>query len=118
MPLNITDVDDEDRGMVLDGLRQRAAASRAAEQAAEEAVRDAERELTLARTTANAAVTAADLEQGRADYLADLRAAENEVARLKGALAVVAELGKSTPVDDEAERVLSAARPILRTLVS
>lgn len=118
MPLHITDVDDEDREMLLDGLRQRAAASRAAEQATEDAVREAEKELTLAKATANEAVTAADHEQGRADYLADLRAAENEVARLKGALEVVEELGKPTPVDDEAERILATARQILRTLAA
>lgn len=118
MPLLITDIDDEDRDMLLDGLRRRRDASRAAEKAAADAVREAGQDLTQARTTAGEAVTAASKEQGRADYLADLRTAENEVARLKGALEVISELGEPAPVEDEADRILAAANKILRTLAA
>lgn len=40
------------------------------------------------------------------------------VARLKGALQVVSELGNAEPVDDEAERILAAAKTILAKLAS
>jgi hypothetical protein len=114
-PLLITGIDDEDRNMLLDGLRQRRDASRAAEKAAADAVREAEHDLTQARTTAGEAVAAASQEQGRADYLAELRAAENDVARLEGALGIVSELGDHAPVEDEADRILTAANKVLRT---
>jgi hypothetical protein len=117
-PLHVADVDDEDREVLLTGVRQRLAASRAAERAAAEAVQETERDLARAKDTADKAIAAADREQGQADYLADLRAAENDVARLRGALQVVSELGKSGPVDDETERILAAARKILGKLAA
>ena len=117
-PLHVTDIDDEDREALLAGLRQRLSASRAAERAAADAVQEAERDLARAEAIAGEAVASAGREQGQADYLADLRAAENDVARLKGALQVVSELGKAEPVDDEAERILAAAKTILGKLAS
>ena len=117
-PLQVMDIDEEDREVLLAGLRQRLSASRAAERAAADAVQQAERDLASAESAAGEALAAADREQGQADYLADLRAAENDVARLKGALQVVSELGKSGPVDDEAERVLAAAKMILGKLAA
>ncbi|WP_204030044.1 hypothetical protein, partial [Micromonospora andamanensis] len=64
------------------------------------------------------AVKAAEHEQGHADYLADLRTAETEVARLEGALEVVSKLGSADPVDDQTERILTAAKQILGTLAA
>jgi hypothetical protein len=117
-PLQIAGVDDDEREALLDGLRQRLAASRAAEKAAADALDGAGRVLQEAEATAGNAVTAAEHEQGQADYLAELRAAETDVARLKGALEVVSQLGKTEPVDDEAERVLAAAKAVLGELVA
>lgn len=117
-PLHVADVNDEDREALLDGLRQRLAASRAAEKAAVDAVAETERDLARAEAAAGEAVAAAEHEQGQADHLAELRAAENEVARLKGALEVVSQLGKTEPADDEAERVLAAAKEILGKLAA
>jgi hypothetical protein len=113
-PIQVPEGDDEDRKAMLADLRLRLNASRAAERAAAEAVQDAVRDLTQAEAAARAAVAAADHEQGQADYLADLRAAENDVSRLKGALDVVASLGNADPVDDEPERILEAAKAVLQ----
>jgi len=107
-PLHVAPMDDEDQEVLLTGLRQRLAASRAAERAAADAMREAERDLAQAEAAAGEAVAAAEHEQGQADYVADLRAAENEIARLKGALQIVSQLGKVEPVDDEVERILAA----------
>ena len=81
-------------------------------------MQEAERDLARAEAIAGEAAASAGHEQGQADYLADLRAAENNVARLKGALQVVSELGNAEPVDDEAERILAAAKTILGKLAS
>jgi hypothetical protein len=113
-PLRALEADDEDREALLTELHQRLGASRAAEKAAAGAVRIAEGDLAQAVAIADAAGAAAFREQGQADYLADLQAAENDVARLKGALDVVATLGKTEPVDDERERILEAAKAILQ----
>ncbi|WFF08046.1 hypothetical protein O7622_05585 [Micromonospora sp. WMMD1076] len=117
-PLAVADVDDEDREALLDGLRQRLAASRAAERAADDAVKATELSLTQAKSAADRAVQAAEHEQGHADYLGDLRTAETEVARLEGALDVVSKLGSADPVDDQTERILTAAKQILGTLAA
>lgn len=117
-PLQIPETDDGNREALLADLRQRLNASRAAEQAASDATRDAERALAEAKAIADDAVTAANEERGPADYAADLRAAENDVARLQGALEVVATLGSSEPVDDEADRILEAARIILKNVAA
>jgi hypothetical protein len=117
-PLHTADIDEEDREVLLDGLRQPLAASRAAEKASADAKAEAERDLVRARAVAGDAVAAAEQEQGQADYVADLRAAENEVARLKGALEVVSQLGTARPVDDEDERILAAAKDVLGALAS
>lgn len=117
-PLPVAEMDDEDREVLIAGLRQRLAASRAAEHAATDAVEKAERDLAGAKTAVDEAVAAAEHEQGQADYLADLRTAETEVARLQGALQVVSQLGKAEPVDDEAERILDAAKEILGRLAA
>jgi DNA segregation ATPase FtsK/SpoIIIE-like protein len=117
-PLEIPQASDADREALLADLRQRLAASRAAEQAASGAALDAERDLARAAATAENAVSAAAREQGQADYVAALRAAESDVARLKGALEVVATLGSSEPADDDNESIMEAARDILKQVAA
>ena len=117
-PLHLPDIDDDDREALLDSLRQRLAASRAAERAAADAKAVAEHELARAQAAAGEALAAAEREQGDADYLTTLRAAENDVARLTGALDVVSRLGEPQPVDDLTERILAAAKDVLGALAS
>lgn len=117
-PVAVSDGDEQAREALLAGLRERLDASRAAERSASGAARDAEQDLAQAAAAAEAAASSAAREQGDADYLSDLRAAENEVARLKGALEVVAGLGQPEPVDDERERILEAARAILKEIAA
>ena len=117
-PLEIPEVSDEDRAALLGGLRDRLDASRAAEQTATDIAADAEQALSRATASADHATAAAAHEQGLADYLADLRAAESNVARLKGALEVVASLGQSEAADDTDERIIEAARDILKQVAT
>jgi hypothetical protein len=117
-PLAVSDTAEQDRETLLAGLRNQLDASRAAEQSASEAAQDAELALAEARTVADDAMSAAAREQGQADYLADLRAAENEVARLQGSLEVVAGLGQPEPANDERERILEATGAILKEIAA
>jgi hypothetical protein len=117
-PLHVTEADDEDRRELLDDLQKRLGASRSAEKAAAAAAETARQELSRAQTVAADAVTAAEQEQGNADHLVELRTAETDVARLKGALDVVSQLGEPEPVDDETSRILSAAKDILNQLAA
>jgi hypothetical protein len=117
-PLHITEADDEDRQELLDDLQLRLGASRAAEKAAAAAFETARQELSRAQAAAADAVTAAEHEQGHADHLAELRAAETDVARLKGALDVVSQLGEPEPADDETSRILATAKDILNQLAA
>ncbi|MBG0564902.1 hypothetical protein [Actinoplanes aureus] len=117
-PLHIESVDDDDRQELLDALQHRLTASRSAENSADSAMKSLKRALSQAEALADQATAAAEHEQGYADYLADLRAAETEVARLKGALEVVSKLGDQTPADDETERILSAAKATLNKIAT
>ncbi|AVT39634.1 hypothetical protein [Plantactinospora sp. BB1] len=117
-PLQVDSVDEDERQAVLGGLRKQLAASQEAERVAKAAVAGIERQLGQAQTAAGSAVAAAEQEQGQAAYLAQLRDAEANVARLTGALEVVSQLGQTPTVDDAAERVLAAAAAILKDLAS
>jgi hypothetical protein len=117
-PLQVGPAGEDERQEDLDELGRQLAASRAAEQAARAAVRSAEDQLGKAEEEASAAVALAEQEQGQTEYLSQLRAAESEVARLTGAMQVVSQLGEPAPVDDESDRVLSAAKKVLNTLAA
>ncbi|MDG9679079.1 hypothetical protein [Micromonospora sp. DH14] len=117
-PLQVESVDEDEREAVLSGLRKRLAASQDAERAAKTAVSALERQLAEAQAAAGNAVAAAEQEQGQTAYFAELRDAEAHVARLKGALDVVSQLGQTPTLDDAAERVLAAAAAILKDLAS
>jgi hypothetical protein len=117
-PLQIAETDDDERQATLDRLQQSLAASRAAEKSANVAVDETEQALLHAEAVAGAAIKAAEQEKGDADYLAGLRTAETDVARLTGALDVVSQLGGFEAPDDEADRILSAAKLILGELAA
>jgi len=113
-PLSIPDGGGKDSEDVLRPLTERLSASRAAEKVASDALGRAEAELTAAKQAEERAVAVLDDAYREVDPQV-VSEAELDVARLCGAIDVLARLGEPEALeDDDAQRVLVAAKKVLK----